>query len=70
MRNIQPVSRPSRLITADLQDLQRIMRGFPAGYVKGLNLGESLFVSTSKGILDVREAVARRVGGLVLCRVS
>ncbi len=70
MKNIQPVSRPSRLITADLQDLQRIMRGFPAGYVKGLNLGESLFVSTSKGILDVREAVARRVGGLVLCRVS
>ncbi|KAH8899190.1 ribosomal protein S8 [Thozetella sp. PMI_491] len=70
MRNIQAVSKPSRLVTASLPELQRIMRGFPAGYVKGLNLGESLIVSTSKGVLDIREAVSKRVGGLVLCRVS
>ncbi len=70
MKNIQPISKPSRLITATLPELQRIMRGFPAGYVKGLNLGESLIVSTSKGVLDIREAVSKRVGGLLLCKVS
>jgi small subunit ribosomal protein S8 len=70
MRNIQPVSKPSRLVTSDLTELGRIARGFPAGYVKGLNLGESLFLSTDRGVLEVREALERKVGGLVLCRVS
>ncbi|KAB5584848.1 ribosomal protein S8-like protein [Coniochaeta sp. 2T2.1] len=70
MRNIQPVSRPSRAVTSDLKELSRIARGFEAGYVKGLNLGETLFLSTDRGVLEVREALERKVGGLVLCRVS
>jgi small subunit ribosomal protein S8 len=70
MRNIAPVSKPSRLVTSDLKDLSRVARGFEAGYVKGLNLGETLFLSTDRGVLEVREALERKVGGLVLCRVS
>ena len=70
MRNIKPVSRPSRSVTSDLADLNRVARGFEAGYVKGLNLGETLFLSTDRGVLEVREALERKVGGLVLCRVS
>ncbi|KAJ9142262.1 Ribosomal protein S8-like protein [Coniochaeta hoffmannii] len=70
MRNITPVSRPSRLVTSDLKELSRVARGFEAGYVKGLNLGETLFLSTDRGVLEVREALERKVGGLVLCRVS
>jgi len=70
LRNMQAVSKPSRLITATVPELNRIARGFPAGYVKGLNLGECLFLSTDRGVLEVREALQRKVGGLVLCRVS
>lgn len=70
MRNIVPVSKPSRLVTSDLKELSRVARGFEAGYVKGLNLGETLFLSTDRGVLEVREALERKVGGLVLCRVS
>ncbi|TPX19078.1 uncharacterized protein E0L32_011239 [Thyridium curvatum] len=70
MRNLKAVSKPSRLVTLKLQELERVARGFPAGYVKGLTLGESLFVSTDRGVLEVREAIEKKAGGVVLCRVS
>ncbi|OAQ73403.1 40S ribosomal protein S8 [Pochonia chlamydosporia 170] len=68
------ISKPSRLMTANIQQLGRLTRGFPAklngGVVPGLNLGECLFVATSRGVLEAREALARKVGGLLICRVS
>ena len=70
MKRVQAVSKPSRSITLPLDSLERIARGFPAGYVKGLTLGESLFLSTDRGVLEIREAIAKKVGGLVLCRAS
>jgi small subunit ribosomal protein S8 len=70
MRNVKSVSRPSRLVTAKLEELERVARGFSIGQLKGLNLGETMFVSTDCGVLEVREALDRKVGGLVLCRVS
>lgn len=70
MRALEPVSRPSRLVTLRLPDLHRVARGFPAGYVRGLGLGECLFLSTDKGVLEVREALERKAAGVVLCKVS
>ncbi|KAH6853941.1 ribosomal protein S8-like protein [Chaetomium sp. MPI-CAGE-AT-0009] len=70
VRNLTPVSKPSRLVTATLPELNKVARGFPVGPIKGLTLGETLFVSTDRGVLEVREALERRLGGLVLCRVS
>ena len=70
MRRLQIVSRPSCLVTTQLGDLSRIARGFPSSRVKGLNLGECIFLSTDRGVLELREALERKVGGLVLCRVS
>ncbi|KAH7270510.1 ribosomal protein S8 [Fusarium redolens] len=68
------ISTPKRLMTADIAELARLARGFPTkvdgGVVPGLNLGECMFVSTSKGMLEVREALARKQGGLLVCRVS
>ena len=70
----QIISKPSRLMTANTSELGRLTRGFPAnlkgGVVPGLNLGECLFVSTSRGVLEAREALARKVGGVLVCRVS
>lgn len=70
MRNVVSISKPKRPITSKLLDLQRIARGFERGSVKGLKMGECLFVGTDQGVLEVREALEKKVGGLVLCRVS
>lgn len=68
------ISTPKRLITANIQELGRLTRGFPTkvkgGVVPGLNLGECLFLATSRGVLESREALDRKVGGLLMCRVS
>ncbi len=70
LRRLQMYSKPSRLVRVPLADLERVARGFSAGPVKGLTLGECLFLSTDRGILEVREALERRVGGLALCTVA
>jgi small subunit ribosomal protein S8 len=74
LSNAKAVSKPSRLITADIRQLGVLTRGFPVklkgGVMEGLNIGECLFVSTSRGVLEAREALARKVGGLLMCRVS
>ncbi|KFA54971.1 hypothetical protein S40285_04333 [Stachybotrys chlorohalonatus IBT 40285] len=74
LNKARAVSKPSRLMEADYVALGRISRGLnaktPGGVVPGLSLGECLFVSTPKGVLEAREAVARKLGGLLVCRVS
>lgn len=68
------ISKPTRLMMVNIAELARITRGLPAkvkgGVVPGLLLGECLFVSTSKGILESREALKRNLGGVLVCRVS
>ncbi|KAK0387161.1 hypothetical protein NLU13_5474 [Sarocladium strictum] len=68
------ISKPSRLMTVNIEQLAKLTRGFPAkldgGVVQGLNLGECMFVSTSKGVLEAREALAKKLGGVLMCRVS
>lgn len=70
MRNVRAISSATRPINMQLRALQRIARGFESGYVDGLKMGECMFISTSLGVLEIREAIEKKVGGLVLCRVS
>ncbi|KAH9897606.1 ribosomal protein S8 [Xylariomycetidae sp. FL2044] len=70
MRQITSITTPKRPVNANLPALQRLCRGFDASYQRGLNLGESMIVGTDRGALEIREAVQRRVGGLLLCRVG
>ncbi|KAF7563250.1 hypothetical protein G7046_g882 [Stylonectria norvegica] len=68
------ISKPKRLITANIEELGRLTRGFPTtvkgGVIPGLNLGECMFVATSRGVLEAREALDRKTGGVLMCRVS
>lgn len=68
------ISKPSRLMNVNTEQLAKLTRGFPGklegGVVPGMNLGECMFVSTSQGVLEAREALSRKLGGLLLCRVS
>ncbi|PVH70757.1 ribosomal protein S8 [Cadophora sp. DSE1049] len=64
------VSKPTKRVWMDVEGLGRIVRGREAGFVQGLTKpGECLFVSTDKGVLEARECVERKVGGMLLCRV-
>ncbi|KAI0881351.1 ribosomal protein S8 [Annulohypoxylon maeteangense] len=64
------ITTPKRPHTAKLNVLERLARGFDSGSYRGLNIGESLFMHTSLGTLEVREAIEKKVGGLLLCRVG
>lgn len=70
MTKVSAVSTPKRKVTLKLPSLEKIVRGLPADQVSGLKLGESLFLTTDIGVLEVREALERHRGGLLLCRVS
>jgi ribosomal protein S8 len=64
------VSRPTKRVWLDVHGLGELCRGRDHGYVRGLRgVGESLFVSTDRGVMEARECVERKVGGMVLCRV-
>ncbi|KAL7620143.1 hypothetical protein AAE478_009136 [Parahypoxylon ruwenzoriense] len=67
---ITPITTGKRPVNIDLRAIGRVARGFDSLPHRGLNIGESLMLNTSLGTLDIREALERRVGGLVLCRVS
>ncbi|PYH49035.1 mitochondrial 37S ribosomal protein uS8m [Aspergillus saccharolyticus JOP 1030-1] len=64
------VSTPKRRVYVDLPTLRQVVRGNNTPYLEGLRSpGESLYLSTDKGIMEARECVEKKCGGLVLCRV-
>ena len=72
LRKARMLSKPTKRITLTSYELGRLMRGHAAakGQVKPLSqVGECLVVSTDRGVMELRECVERRVGGMVLCRI-
>ncbi|KAH8669524.1 ribosomal protein S8 [Tricladium varicosporioides] len=70
LREMKMVSKPTKRIWMDVEGLGRLVKGREAGFVRGLTRpGECVFVSTDRGILEARECVERKVGGMLLCRV-
>lgn len=70
LSEMKMVSKPTKRIWMGSEGLGKVMRGHGEGEVKGLTRpGECLFVSTDRGIMEIRECVERKVGGMVLCRV-
>ena len=51
-------------------DLKGLCLGERRGYVQGLRgIGECIYVTTDRGVMEIRECVERKVGGMLLCRV-
>lgn len=70
LKNMKLVSKPTRRIWLTSEDLGKITRTRESSYVKGLtHPGECMFITTDRGILEARECVERRLGGMALCRV-
>ena len=71
LSKMQLISKPTRRIWMGVEEFNKLVRGRQAGYVKGLlSPGECVFVSTDKGIFEIRECVERTLGGMLLCRVQ
>ncbi|KAI5808683.1 ribosomal protein S8 [Peziza echinospora] len=64
------VSKPTKRIWVGFRDLRELTMGRDRCYVKGLQPGEVLFVSTDRGVMEAREAVERLLGGQLLVRAS
>jgi ribosomal protein S8 len=70
LAKMEMVSKPTRRIWMDTEGLAKLTLGQRSGYVTGMTRpGECLFVSTDKGILEARECVERKMGGMLLCKV-
>lgn len=70
LRKAKMLSRPTQRLWLTHEDLSKIIRGRRSNYVDGMTrIGECLFLSTDKGIMEARECEERRIGGLALCRV-
>ncbi|KAI2622377.1 ribosomal protein S8 [Hypoxylon sp. NC1633] len=70
LRAMTPIATPKRPLRVNLRQLERLARGLDSHPHRGLNLGECIMVSTDLGTLESREAIERKVGGLLLCRVG
>lgn len=70
LRHMKLISKPTRRIWLTSEDLGKITRTRESSYVKGLtHPGECMFLTTDRGILEARDCVERRIGGMALCRV-
>ena len=71
LEKMRLVSKPTRRVWMPIRDIEGLVKGERKGYVNGLRgIGESMFVTTDRGIMEARECVERRIGGMLLCRVN
>ena len=70
LESMELISKPTRRIWMDTEGLKALVLGRRHGYVQGLSKpGECLYVSTDRGILESRDCVERKTGGMLICRV-
>ncbi|AGO12751.1 AaceriADR283Wp [[Ashbya] aceris (nom. inval.)] len=64
------VSKPSVRIFLEVEELKKLCSGISVRLVKPLQPGELMLVRCGDDILEINEAIAKRRGGEVLCRVK
>jgi ribosomal protein S8 len=70
LHKAQMISKPTKRIWLNSTQLGIVVRGGRAGEVKGMTqVGEMMAVSTDRGVMEARECVERKIGGMPLCRV-
>ncbi|KAJ1820036.1 hypothetical protein LPJ56_001443 [Coemansia sp. RSA 2599] len=70
LRGMRCVSKPSRKISCNANQLRILASGQPWGIVKGIIPGEIIIVSTSRGVLEIQDAVKLGLGGMILARAN
>ncbi|KAJ3011443.1 hypothetical protein HKX48_006838 [Thoreauomyces humboldtii] len=68
LRRMSVVSKPSRRVYASLDELKAVAAARRAGpLLKGQEVGQVTILDTPYGIIELKEALAKEVGGEVLC---
>ncbi|KAI8914038.1 ribosomal protein S8 [Powellomyces hirtus] len=68
LRSMSAVSKPSRRVFASLAELQAVAAARRAGtLLKGQQVGQVTILNTPYGIIELKEALQKEVGGEVLC---
>lgn len=71
LSNMHIVSRPSRKIWMSVSELRDMAEGRKGReMINGLVPGEVCFVGTDRGVMEIRDAIQRRIGGEVLVRAN
>ncbi|KAI7834327.1 30S ribosomal protein S8 [Kickxella alabastrina] len=70
LRAMKCITKPSRKVNCNANQLQILASGQPWGIIKGIIPGEIMVVSTTKGILEIQEAVKIGLGGTLLARAN
>lgn len=82
LENCKIVSKPSRRISVEPSELEHIVRGRrqpkqfgvkrarPWSLAPMVNPGECIFIRTTEGVFEAREALEKRLGGEVLIRTG
>lgn len=71
LSNMHVISKPSRKVWMSVSKLKELVDGRKGReMIKGLVPGEICFIGTDKGVMEIRDAVKRRIGGEVLIRVD
>lgn len=70
LSRLEMISKPTRRIWMGVEELGGVVRGQRVGYVMGMRgVGECVYVTTDRGVMEIRECVERKTGGMLLCRV-
>lgn len=71
LSNMHVISKPSRKVWMSVKELKEMVNGKRGReMIKPLVPGEICFVGTDKGVMEIREAIKRQIGGEVLIRVD
>jgi len=70
LESLNLISKPSRKISLDKDELLRFVTGRRAKFVTPLKMGEVGIVNTRLGWMEAREAIRRGTGGEVVARAS
>lgn len=66
----QLLSRSNRRVYLNLRQIEDMVKGRRIATIKGLGMGECMFIGTDQGVFEARDAIRRRLGGEAICRVS
>lgn len=70
MSSCRLISKPNLRIHLPYEDLKKLCSGVTIRLIKPLQPGELILVKCGKELMDVNDAVAKKRGGEVLCRIK
>lgn len=69
MTSCRLISKPNLRISLDVEDMKKLCSGTSVRLIKPLAPGELILVKSGNELMDINDAIAKKIGGEVLCRI-